>query len=216
MFGFHFLENFDYPYLSRSVTEFWRRWHMSLGSWFRDYVYIPLGGSRGGAFKTYRNLLIVWLLTGFWHGASWNFLVWGLFYFVLLALERAGLGKRLAKWPACLSTAYTFLLVLLGFVIFNADSMTSAWANLTGMFGAASLPAFNAMTLYYARSYLPTLLLALLGATPLPKRLLEKLKGENRALLYDFVTLTGMVFILVLSTGSLVDGSFNPFLYFRF
>lgn len=216
MFGFHFLENFDYPYLSRSVTEFWRRWHMSLGSWFRDYVYIPLGGSRGGTFKTYRNLLIVWLLTGFWHGASWNFLVWGLFYFVLLALERAGLGKRLAKWPACLSTAYTFLLVLLGFVIFNADSMTSAWANLTGMFGAASLPAFNAMTLYYARSYLPTLLLALLGATPLPKRLLEKLKGENRALLYDFVTLTGMVFILVLSTGSLVDGSFNPFLYFRF
>lgn len=216
MFGFHFLENFDYPYLSRSVTEFWRRWHMSLGSWFRDYVYIPLGGSRGGTFKTYRNLLIVWLLTGFWHGASWNFLVLGLFYFVLLALERAGLGKQLAKWPACLSTAYTFLLVLLGFVIFNADSMTSAWANLTGMFGAASLPASNAMTLYYARSYLPTLLLALLGATPLPKRLLEKLKGENRAFLYDLVTLTGMVFILVLSTGSLVDGSFNPFLYFRF
>ena len=177
LFGFQFLENFNYPYLSRSVSDFWRRWHMSLGSWFRDYVYIPLGGSRKGSLRTYGNLLIVWLLTGFWHGAAWNFLAWGLFYFVLLALERAGLGQRLAKWPPVLSTLYTFILVLLGFVIFNADSMTAAWQNLAGMFGAASLPAADAMTLYYARSYAPTLVLALLGATPLPKIFFEKLKG---------------------------------------
>lgn len=216
LFGFHFLENFNYPYLSRSVSDFWRRWHMSLGSWFRDYVYIPLGGSRRGTLRTFGNLLIVWLLTGFWHGAAWNFLVWGLFYFALLALERAGLGQRLAKWPPVLSTLYTFTLVLLGFVIFNADSMTAAWQNLAGMFGAASLPAADSMALYYARSYAPTLLLAILGATPLPKYLFEKLKGERGDFLYDLVSLMGMVAILVLSTGSLIDGSFNPFLYFRF
>ena len=216
LFGFHFLENFNYPYLSRSVSDFWRRWHMSLGSWFRDYVYIPLGGSRRGTLRTFGNLLIVWLLTGFWHGAAWNFLVWGLFYFALLALERAGLGQRLAKWPPVLSTLYTFILVLLGFVIFNADSMTAAWQNLAGMFGAASLPAADAMALYYARSYAPTLVLAILGATPLPKYLFEKLKGERGDFLYDLVSLMGMVAILVLSTGSLIDGSFNPFLYFRF
>ena len=216
LFGFHFLENFNYPYLSRSVSDFWRRWHMSLGSWFRDYVYIPLGGSRKGNLRTFGNLLIVWLLTGFWHGAAWNFLVWGLFYFVLLILERAGLGRRLAKWPPVLSTLYTFVLVLLGFVIFNADSMTAAWQNLAGMFGAASLPAADSMTLYYARSYAPTLVLALLGATPLPKCVFEKLKGERGDSLYDLVSLLGMVAILVLSTGSLIDGSFNPFLYFRF
>ena len=216
LFGFHFLENFNYPYLSRSVSDFWRRWHMSLGSWFRDYVYIPLGGSRRGTLRTFGNLLIVWLLTGFWHGAAWNFLVWGLFYFALLALERAGLGQRLAKWPPVLSTLYTFILVLLGFVIFNADSMTAAWQNLAGMFGAASLPAADSMALYYARSYAPTLLLAILGATPLPKYLFEKLKGERGDFLYDLVSLMGMVAILVLSTGSLIDGSFNPFLYFRF
>lgn len=216
LFGFHFLENFNYPYLSRSVSDFWRRWHMSLGSWFRDYVYIPLGGSRRGTLRTFGNLLIVWLLTGFWHGAAWNFLVWGLFYFALLALERAGLGQRLAKWPPVLSTLYTFILVLLGFVIFNADSMTAAWQNLAGMFGAASLPAADSMALYYARSYAPTLVLAILGATPLPKYLFEKLKGERGDFLYDLVSLMGMVAILVLSTGSLIDGSFNPFLYFRF
>ena len=216
LFGFQFLENFNYPYLSRSVSDFWRRWHMSLGSWFRDYVYIPLGGSRKGSLRTYGNLLIVWLLTGFWHGAAWNFLAWGLFYFVLLALERAGLGQRLAKWPPVLSTLYTFILVLLGFVIFNADSMTAAWQNLAGMFGAASLPAADAMTLYYARSYAPTLVLALLGATPLPKIFFEKLKGERGDFLYGLVSLLCIVAIMVLSTGSLIDGSFNPFLYFRF
>jgi alginate O-acetyltransferase complex protein AlgI len=216
MFGFQFLENFDYPYLSTSITEFWRRWHQSLGSWFRDYVYIPLGGSRGSTVKTYRNLLIVWLLTGLWHGASWNFVLWGLFYFLLLALERAGLGKLLKKLPKPLSVFYTFFFVQLGFVIFNAGDTGLAFANLSGMFGLAGLPLADHMAVYYTKSYLLTLIIALIAATPFPKQLLTRLGRRRTFQLSDWVTVGGIVLIMVFSTASLIDGSFNPFLYFRF
>ncbi|HPX93535.1 MAG TPA: MBOAT family O-acyltransferase [Bacillota bacterium] len=216
MFGFQFLENFDYPYLSRSVTEFWRRWHQSLGSWFRDYLYIPLGGSHGSVLKTGRNLLIVWLLTGLWHGASWNFVAWGFLYFLLLILERAGLGRLLAKLPALLSTAYTFLLVLLGFVLFNADNLAEALGRLKGMFGFNSLPLTDAMAVYYTKSYLLIMLIAAIGATPLPKRFMERMKGFLAGTIHSLAQAAGLVFVLLFSTSSLVDGSFNPFLYFRF
>ena len=216
MFGFHFLENFDYPYLSRSVTDFWRRWHMSLGSWFRDYVYIPLGGSRGSAAKTYRNLLIVWLLTGLWHGASRNFGLWGRFYFCLLALERAGLGKLLKRLPVALAVLYTFLLVHLGVVMFNADSLGQAVMNLKGMFGLRELPLAEPLALYYTKSYLPTMLMALVAATPLPRHALKSLTKWKAAPVSDWIAVAGLALVLVFSTASLIDGSFNLFLYFRF
>lgn len=216
MFGFHFLENFNYPYLSRSVSDFWRRWHMSLGSWFRDYVYIPMGGSRVSGPKIILNLFVVWLLTGFWHGASWNFIAWGLFYFVLLAIERAGFGRVLSKLPSAVSIIYTFLLVNLGFVLFNASSLGEAIFNLKGMFGFQALPATDLMAVYYGKSYALILLIACVAATPLPKWLLGKIKAVKADFVADLVTVFGLVLILVLATGSLIDGSFNPFLYFRF
>ncbi len=168
MFGFHFLENFDYPYLSQSITEFWRRWHMSLGSWFRDYVYIPMGGSRVSSWKMIRNLLVVWLLTGFWHGASWNFVVWGLFYFILLQLERIGLSKILDKVGSAVRVIYTFFFVNLGFVLFNANSLTEALSNIGGMFGGQALKLWDPLTLYYVQSYALVFLLAIVASTPIP------------------------------------------------
>lgn len=215
MFGFHFLENFDYPYLSRSITDFWRRWHMSLGSWFRDYVYFPLGGSRTGKWKVIRNLLIVWLMTGFWHGAAWNFIVWGLFYFVLLLIERAGFKKVLDRLPAPVSIIYTFFWVLIGFVLFNANSLTEGLSNLSGMLGLGGLNHSDSMALYYLKSYLPTLLIAGLAATPWPKRLYMSLKSRSKGLM-EYAGMAGLLMLLVFTTGSLIDGSFNPFLYFRF
>lgn len=215
MFGFHFLENFDYPYLSRSITEFWRRWHMSLGSWFRDYVYFPLGGSRTGKWKVIRNLLIVWLMTGFWHGAAWNFIVWGLFYFVLLLIERAGFKKILDRLPAPLSILYTFFWVLIGFVLFNANSLTEGLSNLSGMLGLGGLKFSDSLALYYLKSYLPTLLMAGLAATPWPKRLYMSLRSKSEGLM-EYAGMAGLLLLFVFTTGSLIDGSFNPFLYFRF
>ncbi len=216
MFGFHFLENFNYPYLSASVTDFWRRWHMSLGSWFRDYVYIPLGGSRRKPWRVVLNLFAVWLLTGLWHGAAWNFVLWGLFYFALLALERAGLGRILKKLPKVLAISYTFLLVHLGFVLFNADNLAQALSNLKGMFGMSNLPMSDSLAVYYTKSYLPLLLLALIGATPLPARAVQSLGKWRKGLAADWISLTGLGLILILATASMIDGSFNPFLYFRF
>ncbi len=216
MFGFHFLENFDYPYLSQSITEFWRRWHMSLGSWFRDYVYIPMGGSRVSFWKMIRNLLVVWLLTGFWHGASWNFVVWGLFYFILLQLERIGLSKILDKVGSAVRVIYTFFFVNLGFVLFNADSLTEALSNIGGMFGGQALKLWDPLTLYYVQSYALVFLLAIVASTPYPKRLWERLRNWKSGFILDTVTALGVFMVLFLSTAQLVDGSFNPFLYFRF
>lgn len=213
IFGFTFPENFNYPYCSASITEFWRRWHISLGSWFRDYVYIPLGGSRVGKWKLLRNLLLVWAATGLWHGAAWNFVLWGLFYAVLLIAEKFALLPKLQKHPA-IGRVYTLLFVLLGFVLFDAPSLSTAASRIAGLFGGAGA---GVESLYYLRSYAVVLLLAVLGATPLPKRLLVRLR-KNRVcgVLLDVLEPIVLVALLALCTAYLIDGSFNPFLYFRF
>ena len=213
IFGFRFSENFNYPYCSASITEFWRRWHISLGSWFRDYVYIPLGGSRVGKWKLLRNLLLVWAATGLWHGAAWNFVLWGLFYAVLLIAEKFALLPKLQKHPA-IGRVYTLLFVLLGFVLFDAPSLSAAASRIAGLFGGTGA---GVESLYYLRSYAVVLLLAVLGATPLPKRLLARLR-KNRVcgVLLDVLEPIVLVALLALCTAYLIDGSFNPFLYFRF
>lgn len=206
MFGFHFPLNFDYPYISRSITEFWRRWHISLGTWFRDYVYIPLGGNRKGMGRQLLNILLVWLLTGFWHGAAWNFLLWGLLFALLLTIEKLWLLKKLEKCRI-LSHVYTLFFVLISFVIFNGETIPQAFSQIGGLFGAGGLPLLSAEALYCLRSFWVVLLLGILGATPLPRKLFRiPAMAEPAAL----------AALWLLLTAYLVDGSFNPFLYFRF
>ena len=216
LFGFDFPENFNYPYISRSVTEFWRRWHISLGSWFRDYVYIPMGGNRVSRPRWLLNLLTVWLLTGFWHGAAWNFIVWGLFFAVFLILEKLWLLKHLEKAPV-LGRFYVLFTAMLSFIIFSAENMGQALSSLSSLFGAGGLPLLSAEFLYYLKSYAVLLLIAVVGATPLPRLLLQRLGirpgGEK---LRNLLEVPALLLILALSTAYLVDGSFNPFLYFRF
>ena len=207
LFGFSFPENFNYPYISRSVTEFWRRWHMSLGTWFRDYVYIPLGGNRKGKGRQFLNILIVWMLTGFWHGAAWNFLLWGLYFALLLMVEKAGLPVR--------GRVYTLAAVVLGFVLFDASSLSSALACVKGLFGLGGLPPVSTQGLYLLKSNLVLLAVAILGATPAPKRLWEQLEAKAPRLSAALAPM-GMAALLLVSTACLVDGSYNPFLYFRF
>ena len=216
LFGFDFPENFNYPYISKSITEFWRRWHISLGSWFRDYVYIPLGGNRRGIGRQLFNILVVWMLTGLWHGAAWNFVLWGVFYALLLTAEKLGLKKALDNHGA-LGHVYVLLAVLLGFVLFNADSLGQAAQDIAGMFAFGKLPLFSAEAVYYLRSYGVVLLLAVIGATPLPKRVIAAL-SENRKLTRSWNVLEPLLLtgLLLVVTAYLVDGSFNPFLYFRF
>lgn len=214
LFGFDFMENFNYPYISKSVTEFWRRWHISLGSWFRDYVYIPLGGNRGSKLKWLRNILIVWLLTGFWHGAAWNFIVWGLFFAVFLVAEKLFLLKHLQK-SKVLSHIYVLLLAIVSFVIFGAADMGQAWQELLGMAGLRGLPLVSAEALYYLRSYALILILACVGATPLPKKL-AGLAQEKAGVVMAVAEPVGLAAFLLTATSYLVNGSFNPFLYFRF
>ncbi len=211
MLGFHFPENFNYPYLSKSVTEFWRRWHMSLGSWFRDYVYIPLGGNRVSKAKWVRNILVVWMLTGLWHGAAWNFVLWGLLFAALLMMEKALPG--LQRLPGVLRHGYVLLAVILSFVLFNAGTLAQAGNDFSALFGLAGLPLFTAETGYYLRSYAPLLLAACVGATPLIKIAAGRL-GENRA--FQMLEPVLWLGLLLVCTAYLVDGSFSPFLYFRF
>ncbi|MBE6790023.1 MAG: MBOAT family protein [Ruminococcaceae bacterium] len=216
IFGFTFMENFNYPYISKSVTEFWRRWHMSLGQWFRDYVYIPLGGNRVSLMKHLRNIFVVWFLTGFWHGADWNFIVWGLYFAVLLTLEKMWLGKYLAR-SKVLSRIYVLFLVVISFVIFNAAGMGEAMQYIGGMFGIGVEGFAGDMWLYNLRSYAFILVAAAIGATPVPKLLVKKLKETKAG--STAVAVLSPVFaavIIILCTAFLVDGSFNPFLYFRF
>ena len=211
MFGFRFPENFDYPYCAKSVTEFWRRWHMTLGGWFRDYVYIPLGGNRVSRGKWVRNILIVWMLTGLWHGAAWNFVLWGLVFAGLLLLEKWAPG--LQRLPDPVRQAYVLLAVCLSFVLFNAQSLSQAAGDFAALFGFGGLPVFTAETGYYLGSFLPLLLISLLGATPVVRnygRYLEK-NGFIRTIQPLF-----WIGLALVATGYLVDGSFSPFLYFRF
>ena len=211
IFGFHFLENFNYPYLSKSITEFWRRWHMSLGSWFRDYVYIPLGGNRVSRGRWIFNILVVWMLTGAWHGAAWNFVLWGLLYAVLLLAEKWIPG--LQKLPSFLCHGYVLLATVLGFVLFNAESVSQAGSDIAALFGFGGLPVVTAETLYYLRSYALLFVLGFVGATPVVKLAARKISATKAGPVLELLTL---VVLLLVCTGYLVDGSFSPFLYFRF
>ena len=216
VFVFHFLENFNYPYISASITEFWRRWHMSLGTWFRDYVYIPLGGNRVGRARQLLNILVVWMLTGFWHGAAWNFVVWGLMFAVLLIMEKLWLLKPLSKCRP-LAHLYVVFFVVISFVIFNAENMGQALSDIGGLFGAGGIPLVSAEAVYCLRSFALVLILAVFGATPLLRNGLVRLSQYPTAgkVLNALEPFTLFILLLVM-TGYLVDGSFNPFLYFRF
>ena len=216
IFGFRFQENFNYPYISGSITEFWRRWHISLGSWFRDYVYIPLGGNRVSKAKWLRNILVVWMLTGLWHGASWNFVLWGLGFAILLVAEKLVYGRLLQRTHV-LKHVYTLLLVTLSFVLFNADSVSEAVSQLGAMFGAGGLPLVSTEGVYYLKSYAGTFLFAAIGATPLVSNAISRF-GKTRFGAQALTVLQPLVMLALLAacTAFLVDGSFNPFLYFRF
>ena len=216
IFGFDFLENFNYPYISASITEFWRRWHMSLGSWFRDYVYIPLGGNRVSRLRHLFNIFVVWMLTGFWHGAAWNFIVWGLFFAVLLMVEKLWLLKYLKK-SRVLSHIYVVILIIISFVIFDASSMGQAFSYIGSMFGAGGYPLVSTEFLYYFRSYGVVLILGIIGATPLPKKLWNRIAATNiGSNIMTFAEPIALSALLLCCSAYLVDGSYNPFLYFRF
>lgn len=216
VFGFRFPENFHYPYISASITEFWRRWHISLGSWFRDYVYIPLGGNRKGQKRQLLNILIVWMLTGFWHGAAWNFILWGLYFAFFLTIEKLWLLKLLKGslfWPH----VYTLFLVMISFVIFNGESMGQVLSDLAGLVGTGGIPLVSAEAVYYLRSFGIVLLTAVAGATPVFRSFMLKISkdpiGGKVLNLAEPFALAGVMLVI---TAYLVDGSFNPFLYFRF
>lgn len=214
MLGFEFPKNFDHPYISQSISEFWRRWHITLGSWFKSYVYIPLGGNRCGSFKTYRNLIIVWALTGLWHGASWNFVLWGLYFGVLIIIERIGWGKVLEKLPQAVRILYTFVLVVFGWVLFDTNSLSDAGRYLAAMFGAGGAAADAYSSYALTRSWLLFTACILLSGgfgSELMKKISEKYPRGSAAAAVPLKA--GM---LIVCTCYLIDASYNPFMYFRF
>lgn len=217
IFGFHFPENFNYPYISKSITEFWRRWHISLSTWFKDYVYIPLGGNRVSRYKQIRNILIVWLLTGIWHGANWTFLIWGLLFGIILIIEKIFLNKFMEKLPSFIRRIYVLFIVMILFIIFSSDNMSVALSNIKGLFGMNGEAFINDYTLHYLKSYLPVLIIALFGATPFIKILIDKLR-KNKYVnnIINILEPILIVVILIVVTSYLIDNSYNPFLYFRF
>ena len=217
MFGFTFLENFNYPFISKSITEFWRRWHISLSSWFKDYVYIPLGGSKKGTLKLVRNIFIVWALTGIWHGAAYNFILWGLFIGLLLVIEKLWLGKYISKLPKFLRSVYVLFFIMISFIIFNAESLNDAIYNIKGLFGFNKEVFINNYTIYYLKSYLIVLIISIVGSTPLLKNIVEKLR-KNKTInnLINVLEPIFLIILLLLVTAYLIDSSYNPFLYFRF
>lgn len=213
--GFHFPENFDHPYTSKTITEFWRRWHMSLGTWFRDYVYIPLGGNRVKKLLWLRNILVVWCLTGLWHGAGWNFLLWGLMFAVLLMVEKLFYGKFMQN-SKIVGHIYVIGCLLFSFVLFNGTSMAQIRADFSTMFGLNSLPFLSVETTYALRSSMVLLIFSAIGATALPVKLYHRLEVSKFGPCLTVLQPIGLILILLVSTAFLVDGSFNPFLYFRF
>ena len=217
MFGFHFLENFNYPYMATSITDFWHRWHISLSSWFRDYIYIPLGGNRKGVKKQIRNILIVWLLTGLWHGANYTFIVWGLLFGIMLIIEKFILSKYLKNTPYIIKRVYTLFIVLISFVIFRADNINEAFNIIKGLFGFNTKVFSNSFTIYYFKSYFIILLLGIILSTPLLSNIITRLRKNNvlNKIINLFEPLL-IILILVLVTACLIDNSYNPFLYFRF
>ena len=216
LFGFHFLENFNYPLIAKSITDFWRRWHISLSSWFKDYVYIPLGGNRKGIIRQCINILIVWCLTGLWHGASWNFVLWGLYFGVLLIIEKT-LLKRVLKLHPHLARIYTFILIVISFVIFHFDDYHELIQFLKGMFGLLSIPLISQETTYYLRSYGVVLFISLFAISPLGKQLVNSLAQKPRfKRIIDVLEVSYYFVLLSISVSFLVDDTYNPFLYFRF
>ncbi len=213
--GFDFCENFNYPFISKSITEFWRRWHISLGTWFRDYVYIPMGGNRVKKARWFFNIFVVWFLTGFWHGAAWNFIVWGLFFAIFLCIEKLFLLKALNKTKV-VNHIYVIILTAVSFVIFNATDMGEAFEYIKSMFGFGGIPFVSAELGYYAKSYAVPLVLGLIGSTSMVKTAVLKLKETKAKAVIDVLQPVILVILLVTVTAFLVDGSFNPFLYFRF
>jgi alginate O-acetyltransferase complex protein AlgI len=226
MFGFTFLENFNYPYISKSITEFWRRWHISLGTWFREYVYIPLGGNRKGLLIQYRNIAIVWLLTGFWHGANWNFILWGVYFGIILMLEKAFVLDLLKKAPVFVSRIYSIILIIFGWWLFTFDDMNKGMIHLGRMFGFSVNGFIDRGAVYDLLHYLPFFILAAIGSTPLPKKIFYKFFANNnnsesskKSKTFAFMRIAAPVVSAVLfliCIAFLVDSSFNPFLYFRF
>ena len=216
MMGFEFIENFNYPYIAASITDFWRRWHISLSTWFRDYVYIPLGGNRVGKLRWVFNIFVVWFLTGLWHGAAWNFALWGLLYAILLMNEKLWSLKLLGK-SKVISHIYTLLFVIIGFVLFDASSLGEAAGNIASLFGFGGHPLVSTEAVYALRSYAVVFIIGIIGATPLAAKLIAKLRtkeavGKVINVAEPFV----LVLLLAVCTAYMVDGAFNPFLYFRF
>lgn len=216
MFGFHFMENFDYPYISKSITEFWRRWHISLSSWFKDYVYIPLGGSREGTFKLIRNILIVWLLTGLWHGSEWTFVIWGMFIGILLVIEKLLLNKYIEKLPSIVRRIYTLFIIMISFIIFSGSNINESFNNIVGLFNFSN-PFINKFTIHYLKDYGLVLIIAIFLSTPILKNTIIKLK-ENKKInnIINILDIIVLLILLVIVTSYLIDSSYNPFLYFRF
>ena len=216
IFGFNFLENFNYPFISKSVTEFWRRWHMSLGSWFRDYLYIPLGGNRVPKWRWFINIFAVWLFTGFWHGASWNFIIWGLFFGVLLVIEKFWTYKFFDK-SKIVGRVYILLAAIVSFMVFQLPTMGEAFTFIGGLFGAGGIPFASAETLYHLANYSILLVLAIVGSTPAVKTLAAKFSASERfGKVANILEPVMLVALLAIVTAFLVDSSSNPFLYFRF
>jgi len=214
VFGFHFLENFNYPYIARNITDFWRRWHISLSTWFRDYVYIPLGGNRVSKLKWLRNILVVWMLTGLWHGASWNFILWGLYYGILLIIEKLFLGKWIEKLPKILQHVYTLLFVVIGWVIFRIEDFSQMGIVLQRMFVWKSSGIIDNIILNFdIFSSVPYIIIALIGSMPIISILKEKTKNR---LSYNILSSVGSYAILIISICFLLSATYNPFIYFRF
>ncbi|HZG73024.1 MAG TPA: MBOAT family O-acyltransferase [Chondromyces sp.] len=215
MFGFNFMLNFNYPYISKSITEFWRRWHISLGTWFREYLYIPLGGNRVGRLRQYRNLFVVWFLTGFWHGASWNFIVWGLYFGVFITIEKMFLLKWFEKWPPFIGRCYTLLLVIIGWVFFEYEVLRDGLQFIQIMFGWGTNPFVDADAIYYLYTNAILFVALIICSTPLLKNMAVKLQ-EKAKITSGIAVPVLFTLLLFICTAYLVNLSYNPFLYFRF
>ncbi len=216
MFGFEFLENFKYPYISKSITDFWRRWHISLSTWFRDYVYIPLGGNRKGKIRQCFNIMIVWLLTGFWHGANWNFICWGLYFGIILLCEKLFFGKVLEKLPTFIQHIYSLLLIIIGWGIFAFEDTAKLTQNFKNLFGLNGLTMFNEQTKFWITNYAVLFIILIIASTPLIKNIGAKLNDKCPAVYQCVVEPIVIISLLIISTAYLASNSFNPFLYFRF
>ena len=210
MFGFEFPENFNYPYSATSITDFWRRWHISLSSWFRDYVYIPLGGNKS---KNIRNILIVWILTGLWHGAEWNFIIWGVYFGILLIIEKKFLFKYIEKFPKVLRIIYTDFIVMMSFIIFSGTDVNQILENIKGLFGIGNISFKSNESIYYLKSYFVIIVIGIIASTTILKKVINKFKFQKFINLLEPIVL---MILFIVSTSYIIDGSFNPFLYFRF